>query len=33
MTKHCMFGAPNLRQSKKIYTTAGCDGLDFQNFC
>ena len=24
---------PNFRQSKKIYTTAGCDGRDIQNVC
>ena len=36
MTKHRMFGAPNLRQSKKflsLYTTSGCDGRDIQNVC
>ena len=25
-TKHCMFGAKKLRQPRKFYTTAGCDG-------
>ena len=26
MKKHNVFGATNLRQPKKIYTTDGCDG-------
>ena len=32
-TKHSMFEAIDLRQPRKNYTIAGCDGLDIQKVC